>query len=78
MTKAKVHVIDAEPVGEGIVETLEDWLERAKAGEVSSVAIAIVNRDGSASTEWSDAPSQVLLIGAVSRLQWRLNQELDE
>lgn len=75
---ATVRVIEAEPHGSGIVEMLEDWLKEARGGRISSLALAVVHRDGAISAEWSEAPSMPLLIGAASRLTWRLNNALEE
>lgn len=68
----KLHVIDAEPLGTGIVEHLEDALQMAREGKLSSVGLAVVYRDGSTGTSWSELPSIGLLIAATTRLQNRL------
>ena len=73
---AKLHVLDAEPQGEGIVKMLEEALERAYAGEISSAAI--VNRDGTTQQMWSFLPSFGLMIGSAMRLVHKLNLEMDE
>lgn len=75
---AELTVLEPEPVGEGIVETLEEVLERAKAGEVSSVAIAYVLRDGAVCSTWSAPPCFGTLLGAVHRLAHRMNLTKDE
>ena len=72
------HVITAEPQGASIVERLEEVLEQARAGALSSIAIAVVERDGSTGGAWSDAPSMPLLLGSVIRLAHRLNLRMDE
>lgn len=71
---AEVRVIDSEPIGEDVIARLKETLEEAEAGKISSVAIAIVYRDGFTDNLWSTAPSLSTLIGAVSRLEYRLNQ----
>ena len=73
--KPDLRVIDAEPAGSSIVERLEEALEAAKEGRLSSVAIACVYRDGSTSNTWSALPSVPLMIGAVTRLQHELLEE---
>lgn len=65
-------VIEAEPVGADIIVKLKEALEKAEKGELSSVAIAVVYRDGSTGSSWSVAPSLGLQIGAVSMMHWRL------
>jgi hypothetical protein len=74
----QLEVIEAEPLGEDIVEKLEAVLSKAKKGELSSVAIAVVYRDGSTGGSWSKAPSSSLQIGSVTMLQWRLARKLAE
>lgn len=74
---ADLRVIEAEPVGPDVVEHLEEALEQARKGELSSVAIATVYRDGTTSRAWSSAPSLSLLIGSVARLEAALIREAD-
>lgn len=74
----KLHAIDAEPAGSCIVEMLEDALQMAREGKLSSAGLAVVYRDGSTGSSWSDAPSVGLLIGAAMRLQHRLLKIGDE
>lgn len=73
----EVRVLDAAPPNPGVVEALEDILARAKAGDLSSVAIAVVYRDGSTGDAWSEPASIGTLIGAVTILQHRLCGTLD-
>jgi hypothetical protein len=56
-------------VTQSTVDKLEEALELAKSGELSSVAIAFVYRDGHSGARWSYAPSLSCLIGAIARLQ---------
>lgn len=74
---ADLHAITPEPLGEGMVERLEQALAMAHAGELSSVAIALVHRDGATGALWSSPPSTVLLLGSVARLAHKLNRALD-
>jgi hypothetical protein len=78
MTKGDLKVIEPEPCGADVVEKLEEALEKAKSGELSSVAIAIVYRDGCTGSSWSAPLSYSILIGAVARLQHRLIASGDE
>lgn len=64
-----LKVLDAEPVTASTVEKLEEVLELAKDGQLSSVAIACVYRDGSSDSFWSYAPSLSCLVGAIARMQ---------
>jgi len=76
--KADIRVIDCEPLGKDVIDTLEYVLEKARTGKISSVAVAVVYRDGSTSNTWSAAPSASTLVGAVTRLQGRLLRTYDE
>ena len=67
-----LSVIEAEPVGADVIDRLEELLEKARAGEISSVAAAVVYRDGSTGSCWSSAPSFGLLIGSTAVLQANL------
>lgn len=68
----EVRVLDSAPISDATVPLLEDMLERAKAGQLSSVAVAVVYRDGSTGDAWSNPPSVATLIGAVTIMQTRL------
>jgi hypothetical protein len=72
MGSVKLHAIDAEPATSDTVRTLEAVLEQARAGELSSVAVAYVFRDGSSGSEWSEAPSFSCLVGAITRMQFAI------
>lgn len=74
---ADLRVIDADPVGQGIVERLEQVLEWAHNDELSSVAIAVVRRDGSPDWHWSRPPNQSTLIGAVERMKLAMIRAAD-
>ncbi len=68
-------VLDAEPPGIGIIELLQELTAQAKAGELSSIAVAIVFRDGSADQRWSFAPSGAAQIGSAAMLVHRLSSD---
>lgn len=73
----KLRAIDAEPVGQEVIAVLERALEQAKAGEISSVGLAVVYRSGVTAQAWSAPPSIGVLMGSAARLVYRLNQALD-
>jgi len=75
---ATLRTIEPEEPGEDVVETLEYLLAKARAGEISSVAVAVVYRSGIPGATWSRLPSLVAALGAVSRLAHRLNGIADE
>lgn len=60
---------------EGVVLVLEKCLEMARDGEFVSVAVAAVQRDGSASTAWDCNGvhgSPMLLVGTLDYLKNRI------
>ncbi len=61
-----------EPAGEDVIARLEEALEAARAGKVSSIALALVYRDGNTGSGWSYVQNWSLLIGAVTRMQARM------
>jgi hypothetical protein len=69
-SKPTVCVLDAEPVCADTITKLEEALEKARAGHLSSVAIAVVYRDGTCGRSWSSAPNLSCLIGSIARLQY--------
>jgi hypothetical protein len=78
LTKSDLKVIDAEPLGEDVIAKLEEVLETAKTGKISSLAIAVVYRDGTVGRCWSTASSLSLLIGSIARLQGSLIKWAEE
>lgn len=71
-----LHVIDSIPTSESAVAYLAHTLERAKAGELSAVAIAWVNPDGSTGSGWSDQPNLGTMVGSVEALKAKLVREM--
>lgn len=69
--------IDPEPAGTDVIATLERAMEKARAGELSSVAVAFVYRDGCTGHVWSLLPSFGTMIGSVARLLHKLNADMD-
>lgn len=74
---ADLHAIEPEDLAENVVEKIEEVLKLAKAGEISSVAFAIVYRDGRTGGKWSRLPSIGLMLGSISRLAHKLNLGTD-
>lgn len=58
------------------IETLERYLEKAKAGEIITVAIAAVNPEGTATFTYSEQVNGVSLLGAVTLMQHDLTAAL--
>lgn len=71
-----IRVLTAEPLGEGILEHLDEVRERAERGELSSIAICCVSREGETSQCWSPAPSLGLLLGSAQVLVYRLSKRV--
>ena len=61
-----------------VVEKLERLLERAKVGEITNLAFAAVERDGTSSDGWSEGNSASTLVGGVSILLTRLTLSMCE
>lgn len=73
-----VPIDAAPPSGDDLIELLEETLEKARAGKLSSLALAVVYRDGSTGDGWSNQPSMSAQLGAVTALQFRLARNLVE
>ncbi|PTR05676.1 MULTISPECIES: hypothetical protein [unclassified Novosphingobium] len=71
---AELHVIPCEPRGDDIRRALLDILVLARRGELSSVAIAYVDRDGCTGCAYSEAPSRATQVGSVEAMKHRLLQ----
>lgn len=60
-----------------IVEVLEKWLERAKNGEITAIAIAAARSDGGQTTQYdSGVRSRLVLQSAVTTLLFRLGNQI--
>jgi hypothetical protein len=73
----ELRVLDAEPPGQAVVKVLKEALTRARKGEISSVAVAMVERDGTADWEWSHVPNNSTLIGSIERMKADLIRDAD-
>lgn len=70
---ADIQVLDSEPPNtEDVIAKLEEALATAREGKISSVAIALVYRDGATGRSWSKRHSQSALIGSVGLLHHAL------
>lgn len=78
MTKPGLVEIHPEPVGEGVVEFLEDLLENARKGELSAIAVATLSREGCIGSGWSRIHNYPSMLGSVTRLSHKINQAMDE
>jgi len=62
---------------ESVVARLEEMLADARAGKITAVAIAAVASDGASTQSWSEGDDFGEMLGAVARLQHRLNVAQD-
>jgi hypothetical protein len=78
MAEIKQVQFGPPPQQEAVVTMLEQWLERARKGEVKVICLAGVLIDESMATEWRGLQGQPYLphtLGAVSLLQHRILTE---
>lgn len=59
-----------------MLKVLDDVRERIERGELSSIAVAMVSREGSTAQVWSKLPSIGTMLGSVSVLHHRLIDKL--
>jgi hypothetical protein len=72
-----LRAIDAIEHTDDVVQKLEEALQLAFDGKLSSVAISLVYRDGAMGGICSRIPSYPSQMGSVARLMHRLNVSLD-
>ena len=58
-----------------VLSLLEDLLERAKAGEITGIAVAATNADGSTTQMWSSMDNTGSIIASIERVKFRLLQQ---
>lgn len=72
MTAKLLTIEPNPPVSEDVIDILREACAWVEKDQVSSIAIAVIHRDGSASTSWSGSATAPTLIGAVERLKYNL------
>lgn len=75
---SNVSALPGVPTPEGevvqcVVELLEELLEKAKAGEITSVAVAWTNHTDNCYTKWAHNYQWWKLVGCVSQLTYRMH-----
>jgi hypothetical protein len=70
-------VLAPRPPAEGVVPILEDMLERARRGEIASVAVVFVEPDGSTGNAFEGGPRPLTMLGAIARMTHRYHAWLD-
>jgi hypothetical protein len=80
---SNIRTISGVPFSDGrtpqpsVVQTLEELLEKAKAGEIDGVFAAVRFFDGGTSRRLAGVSSPAI-IGEVALLQYRLTADFDE
>jgi hypothetical protein len=60
-----------------VVDVLRDLLERAKAGEIRSIAFVAGTVDSSTVTGLAGVADRMVTLGHLSRLQYRIHKDMD-
>lgn len=76
--KPELRVIPSIERGRGVINRLQKALKLARAGKISSVAIAWVNDDGSADWLYSEAPNHSTMLGVIERMKHDMLRSTDE
>ena len=58
---------------DSVVMRLEEALKEAREGKITAVAIAAVDSEGALLTMWSETDDFGRLLGAIARLEYRVN-----
>jgi hypothetical protein len=66
---AEIHEIQLEPANAGVVECIGEALGLAATGQVSTIAIIIIQRDGCPRFSHSAIHNYSMMVGAIARLQ---------
>lgn len=66
-----------DPISPTVIEKLEYLLERARKGEISSVALAWVTSEKRAGITWSECPSKTAMAGAIGALDHAFHDNWD-
>lgn len=53
-----------------VVEMLEELLDRARAGAIQGVAVALVKDDGNLATRWAGVTNAIPMAAAIGRLHF--------
>jgi hypothetical protein len=59
------------------IKLLEEWLERAKSGEIVAVALVGEGSDGLASRAFTRPRSRMTMIGALADMQYHLHRDME-
>lgn len=70
--KADLSVVQPEPLVADIVPRLEGLLKRARAGELSAFAAAVVYRDGCTGDAFSYLPHTAIMLGAIEKMKYKI------
>jgi hypothetical protein len=80
MRDTKIVQLTTRPaeVCASVVETLEEVLAEARAGDITAVAIAIVRPNGAINSTTSETDDVGTLLGAITLMQGRVTRECDD
>lgn len=80
MTTPVLSVVDKLPAAVAnreAVEMLESFLADAKTGRIVTVALAAVTNQREYSVAATSTDDRTLLLGALHRLAWKINAQMD-
>lgn len=75
---AELIALEPEAQAADLIAVLDDARAKVEAGEISSIAIAFVYRNGDSNSSWSGLPNRVQMLGSIYRLAHKLQLFLDE
>jgi predicted hydrolase (HD superfamily) len=66
-----------QEANQSAIRLLEEWLEKAKAGEIVAVALVGEGVDGLMSREFTRPRSRMAMIGALADMQYHLHRDME-
>jgi len=75
---AKIIPLDAEPPSKGIGPVIEWLAEKHAKGELSSILVTVVYRDGCSGFQHSELLSFSAMVGAIERAKYAILKEADD
>lgn len=72
---AQIHIVKEADPNPTVTAMLENYLERARAGEFASMVVVFMDRDGCTGASHSTVPSVSALVGGMERAKFDLIEE---
>lgn len=72
---AEIHAINFPPADKSVIDLLEHYLERARAGAFAELMVIFMDRDGCTGSSHSYMPNVSAMVGGMERAKWDLIQE---